>query len=404
MLNSTEPKIQMISIELIIPNRFQPRLSFDEQGINELAASIKEHGIIQPLVLRNLGDKYEIIAGERRYKASTIAGLTEVPAIITELDDNQSAEVALVENIQRRNLSSIEEAKSYKKILDRGQLTQEQLASKMGISQPTIANKLRLLNLDEDVQEALMNEKISERHARSLLQFSDVDEQKKMLHRIVTERLTVRLLDVEIKKILNPGTEEIEKFDEPAIETLETEVLETLDPEEVQVEDTLNTEQENILEQLVDEVKVDEVEIDTLETDETLQEVKKDPANELIGKAKSTILNIFDQPDKSLEDEVVNMNVDIANTPGFNPFETEEKEETVPAPPSESDLEEPETIIVAPPPEPEKRIIKDDLETVKQAYKELEREALSEKFNISSEEFDFEDLYQIIIKIEKQVE
>ncbi len=197
---NNEKSIQEIPIEDIIPNRFQPRLSFNEEGINELADSIKQHGIIQPLVVRRLGDKYEIIAGERRYKASTMAGLTKVPVIISDIDDNQSAEVALVENMQRRNLTAIEEAKSYKNLLDRGYLTQEQLADKMGVSQSSIANKLRLLNLDEEVQEALLNEKISERHARSLLAIEDKEEQRKWLQRIIDERLTVRQLDIELKK------------------------------------------------------------------------------------------------------------------------------------------------------------------------------------------------------------
>ena len=156
-----EPNVQYINVESIIPNRFQPRLTFDENALKELAMSIKEHGIIQPLVLRKLAnDKFEIIAGERRYKASQIAGLNQVPAIIADLDDNASAEVALVENLQRRNLSAIEEAKSYKKLLDRGYLTQEVLAKRLGISQSSVANKVRLLNLTEEVQDALMNEKI----------------------------------------------------------------------------------------------------------------------------------------------------------------------------------------------------------------------------------------------------
>ena len=185
---NTEKNVQEIPIEDIIPNRFQPRLAFNEEGLNELSESIKEHGIIQPLVVRKLGDKYEIIAGERRYKAATQAGLTKVPVIISDLDDNKSAEVALVENIQRRNLTSIEEAKSYKNLLDRGYLTQEQLATKMGVSQSSIANKLRLLNLDEEVQDALLNEKISERHARALLSLENKEEQKRWLKRIINER------------------------------------------------------------------------------------------------------------------------------------------------------------------------------------------------------------------------
>ena len=208
---NTEKNILEIPIEDILPNRFQPRLSFNEEGMNELADSIKQHGIIQPLVVRKLGDKYEIIAGERRYKAATQAGLTKVPVIISDIDDNKSAEVALVENIQRRNLTAIEEAKSYKKLLDRGYLTQEQLANKMGVSQSSIANKLRLLNLDEEVQEALLNEKISERHARALLSL-DKEDQKKWLKRIIDERLTVRQLDMELKKLQENGGEDGEEI------------------------------------------------------------------------------------------------------------------------------------------------------------------------------------------------
>ena len=167
--NNITNAIIEVSVEDIIPNRFQPRLAFDEKALKDLAESIKIHGIIQPLVLRRLNDKFEIIAGERRYKAACMAGLTKVPAIIKEIDDNKSAEIAVVENLQRKNLTAIEEAQSYKKILDKGYITQEELAARMGVSQPTIANKLRLLNLSQEVQDALLGNKISERHARSLL-------------------------------------------------------------------------------------------------------------------------------------------------------------------------------------------------------------------------------------------
>ena len=204
-----ESGVLQVHIEDIIPNRFQPRLNFDEQGLKELSDSIKEHGIIQPLVLRKLGNKYEIIAGERRFKAAQIAGLTTVPAVISNIDDNKSAEVALVENVQRRDLTAIEEARSYKSLLDKGYLTQEQLAKRMGLSQPAIANKLRLLNLDEEVQQALLEEKISERHARTLLSL-DKEAQKEWLHRIINERLTVRQLDLEIKKFKEKSAEEEE--------------------------------------------------------------------------------------------------------------------------------------------------------------------------------------------------
>ena len=207
-MNEREREIIEVSLDDIIPNRFQPRLSFDEQGLNELAESIRQHGIIQPLVLRKIGDKYEIIAGERRYKASYIAGLTKVPAVIIDLNDNESAEVAIVENIQRKDLSPIEEAKSYKKLLDRGYLTQDQLASRMGKNQSTVSNKLRLLNLDEKVQDALLNNKISERHARSLLKLDNKEEQKEVLDEIIEKRLNVRDTEDLINRKLN-GEEEI---------------------------------------------------------------------------------------------------------------------------------------------------------------------------------------------------
>ena len=191
-MNGMEKEIIEVALDDIIPNRFQPRLSFDEKGLNELAESIRQHGIIQPLVLRKVADKYEIIAGERRYKAAYIAGLVKVPAVIIDLNDNESAEVAIVENIQRRDLSPIEEAKSYKKLLDRGYLTQDQLASRMGKTQATISNKLRLLNLDEKVQDALLNNKISERHARSLLRVESKEEQREILDNIINNKLNVR--------------------------------------------------------------------------------------------------------------------------------------------------------------------------------------------------------------------
>lgn len=197
-----EAQIRLINIDSIIPNRFQPRLQFDDEALNELAASIKEHGIIQPLVLRRVADKFEIIAGERRFKAAQLAGLTSVPAVISDLDDNESAEVAIIENTHRRDLSPIEEAKSYKKLLDRKYVTQEQLASRLGTSQSNVANKIRLLTLDETVQNALLKEQISERHARSLLRVTDKFKQVDLLNKTINEKWPVRKLDEEIDKVL----------------------------------------------------------------------------------------------------------------------------------------------------------------------------------------------------------
>ena len=202
MYDNTSRVIE-VDIDKILPNRFQPRIQFDEEEILELSDSIKEHGVIQPLVVRTIGDKYEIIAGERRYKASVLAGKEVVPVIVKNLNDKDSAEIALIENIQRKNLTPIEEALSYKKILDMGYITQENLAYKLGKSQSAVANKIRLLNLSDDVQEALLENKISERHARSLLKLESSRQQNEMLNRIINERLTVRRADEEIEKMKN---------------------------------------------------------------------------------------------------------------------------------------------------------------------------------------------------------
>ena len=201
-------KVVELPLDDILPNRFQPRIKFNEDSIIELSESIKEHGVIQPIVVRPVGDKYEIIAGERRYKASCMAGLEKIPALITDLNDKDSAEVALIENVQRKDLTPIEEAISYKKILDMGYLTQEKLAEKLGKKQSTVANKLRLLNLDEDVQEAILEDKISERHARSILKLQNPADQKKVLKKIIDERLTVRKTDEVINNMLNGTFEE----------------------------------------------------------------------------------------------------------------------------------------------------------------------------------------------------
>lgn len=195
-------EVVYLYLDDIIPNRFQPREVFDDQALKELAISIKEHGVIQPIIVRKVENKYEIIAGERRYKASTMAGLTKIPAIVKNLDDQESSKVALIENLQRRDLTPIEEARTYQKILElEPDMTQEQLASTMGKTQSVVSNKLRLLALPDEVQDALLKEKISERHARSLLNLANKNDQIRMLDKVITERMTVRELDKEIKEM-----------------------------------------------------------------------------------------------------------------------------------------------------------------------------------------------------------
>lgn len=205
---NTENKDEVVYLYLddIIPNRFQPREVFDEKALKELALSIREHGVIQPIIVRNVSNgKYEIIAGERRYKASALAGLTKIPALIRNLDDKESSKVALLENLQRRNLNPVEEARTLQKILELDQMTQEELAKSMGKSQSSVANKLRLLNLPDEVLDALLKEQISERHARALLNVPDSKKQKEFLKKIINNKLSVRVLEEEIAAAFPKG-------------------------------------------------------------------------------------------------------------------------------------------------------------------------------------------------------
>lgn len=198
---NTNDQVVQLYLDDIIPNRFQPREVFDEKALKELAVSIKEHGVIQPIIVRNVKGKYEIIAGERRYKASALAGLTKIPAIIRDLDDKESSKVALLENLQRKNLTPIEEARTYQKILEIDEMTQEDLAKTMGKSQSAVANKLRLLSLPDDVQDSLLKEQISERHARALLNIPDHNKQTEMLKKIISNKMSVRAVEDEIKQL-----------------------------------------------------------------------------------------------------------------------------------------------------------------------------------------------------------
>lgn len=401
-----EPLIQNVNIDYIIPNRFQPRLTFDEKSLNELASSIKEHGIIQPLVLRRLGDKYEIIAGERRYKAAQLAGLTEVPAIISNIDDNKSAEIALVENVQRRNLNSLEEAKSYKKILDKEGLTQDELAKKIGVSQSTIANKLRLLNLTSEAQDALMNDKISERHARSLLSVSDPEKQKALLNKVISERLTVRQLDDEIKKESNQASESalnhVPSYDE--LGDVGTPVEES--PVTNESENIFNSSNNSFN---FEPAKEDKPETLNLMAEEPVNESKEEKVQEEV--QPSPGFNLFNFSNNtpeypSLEDEVTNMNMEpMDRLEEFNPFNSSSTiSKDVPLENLDVPLEEVKKEEEKPVEPPKKKILENNLDSVKEAYNDFVNELKEAGYNVSSEDFDFEDLYQMIIKIEKQAE
>ena len=227
MYPDSRDEVVELYLDDIIPNRFQPREVFDERALKELAVSIKEHGVIQPIIVRNVNGKYEIIAGERRYKASALAGLTKIPAIIRDLDDKESSKVALLENLQRKNLNPIEEARTYQKILEIDEMTQEELAKTMGKSQSAVANKIRLLSLPDEIQDALLKEQISERHARTLLNIPDAEKQKEMLKKIIDTKMSVRTLEEEINN-LYPKTEQTkEEVKVPTVEKQEQQATES---------------------------------------------------------------------------------------------------------------------------------------------------------------------------------
>lgn len=199
-----------IAIELIRPNRYQPRLDFNHDGLMELAQSIRENGLIQPIAVRRIGKEYEIIAGERRYRAMRLAGFNVVPCIVNEANETQMAEMALVENLQREDLTAIEEAKAYVKMMQENKLTQEKIAVKMGKSQSSVANKIRLLALPQDVQNAITERKITERHARALLN-AEPEERSELFKKIVGMNLNVRQTEQWIDTHNKKKTEEDKK-------------------------------------------------------------------------------------------------------------------------------------------------------------------------------------------------
>ncbi len=202
-------EVKQIPVEDIVPNRFQPRTVFDEERITELAQTIRTHGIIQPIVVRIREEKYEIIAGERRFRAVSSLGWETIPAIIKEFNDSQTASIALIENLQREGLTAIEEATAYAKLIEIHQLTQESLAQRLGKGQSTIANKLRLLNLPKKVQDAILNRLISERHARALIGLKGNNEAHELiLEQIISEQLNVKQTEERVQQFLYPNLEE----------------------------------------------------------------------------------------------------------------------------------------------------------------------------------------------------
>ena len=193
--------VQQISLVDIKPNPYQPRKVFDEEALKELAESIKEHGVLQPIIVRKKGSKFEIVVGERRYRASQEVGLEEIPAVVRELNDQQMMELAILENLQREDLTPIEEAEAYQKLMEHLSLTQEQLAFRLGKSRPHIANHIRLLSLPEEVRTAISIGELSMGHGRALLGLKKKKTIPLIMQKTLKENLNVRQLEALVQRL-----------------------------------------------------------------------------------------------------------------------------------------------------------------------------------------------------------
>ena len=215
----------LVKISKVEPNRTQPRKQFDEDALVELSESIKQFGILQPLLVSDKGDYYEIIAGERRWRAAKLAGLKEVPVIIKEFNDQQVVEISLIENIQREDLNPIEEAMAYKRLINEFKLKQDSIAERVSKSRTAVTNSLRLLKLDERVQQMLIDEMISAGHARAILAIPDKDKQASVAMKVFDEKLSVRETEKLVKHIVDPPKKKAEK----QVNTAEDAIYESLE-------------------------------------------------------------------------------------------------------------------------------------------------------------------------------
>ena len=369
-----EKEIFELSLADIMPNRFQPREIFEDESLKELSESIKQHGVIQPIIVRKVGDKYEIIAGERRYRASKLAGIKTIPALVRNIDDKEAAKVALLENLQRQDLSPIEEAKTYQTILKLDNLTQDELAKNLGKSQSAVANKLRLLNLEEDVQTALLNNEISERHARSLLPL-DQEKQKELLDKIINERLTVKQLDDEIEK-----SEGSNNYEEEPVQPIEQK--EEKEPEEIETDDIV-PQRNNIFDRL-------RVENQNIEEKEPISE-EKEEIIETESQHQEPRLEIQDEFSKI--DQLIEETIDDASGKDENKEEKTEKEEK-----SEEKTPETEPEPIEQKEEAEKYDLRFAINNFRQAIQNTEKFG----FKVKTEEFENKENYQLIVTIQKK--
>ena len=216
----------LVKITMVEPNREQPRKNFDEDALMELAESIKQFGLLQPILVQDRKDHYEIIAGERRWRAAKLAGLNEVPVIIKNLSEQEIVEIALIENIQRENLNPIEEAQAYKRLLNEFNLKQDEVAERVSKSRTAVTNSMRLLKLCDEVQQMVINEMISTGHARALLAIEDTEQQYSIAQKIFDEKLSVREVEKLVKNLNKP--EKTKKEENKALEVIYSEIEEKL--------------------------------------------------------------------------------------------------------------------------------------------------------------------------------
>lgn len=224
--SGTEGAETMVKITMVEPNREQPRKNFDEDALQELADSIKQFGLLQPILVQDRKDHYEIIAGERRWRASRMAGLQEIPVIIRNYSDQEIVEISLIENIQREDLNPIEEAQAYKRLLTEFNLKQDEVAERVSKSRAAVTNSVRLLKLSDEVQQMVIDEMISTGHARALLAVEDAEEQYSLAQKIFDEKLSVRDVEKMVKNLHKPA--KAKKPDDKTLQVIYQDIEEKL--------------------------------------------------------------------------------------------------------------------------------------------------------------------------------
>ena len=222
------PEPTEVEVDLIVPGPMQPRTHFDEGSLEGLADSIRSHGIVQPLLVRRHGDRYELIAGERRWRAARLAGLSKVPVVIKDVPDHDLLEIALIENIQRENLNPIEEAQAYKRLIENVGLTQEALAARVGRDRSYITNYLRLLKLPEDLQQLVVEGRLSTGHARTILGLAHVDLQRRIARQVIDGALSVRATEHLVRKAVEGTPAKTASTVDPNIRAAETKLRRAL--------------------------------------------------------------------------------------------------------------------------------------------------------------------------------